>query len=631
MCGIVGYCTGGGGDFRLDEAIGFLRLRGPDEQRTWKGEAAGLGHTRLSIIDLSEAGRQPMTSDDGRYVLVFNGEVYNFPDLRQRLEALGEKFRGHSDTEVLLKLFIRDGFEECLRQLRGMFAFAVWDRNERTLHLARDRLGVKPLVYAATPKGFLFASEIGALFVLDPALDRRPDYRALDHYFTFQYIPAPMTGFESVRKLPPAHAMIVKDGKIGKIWRYWRIDATKQDDLSFDDACEGLREKFLEATKIRMISDVPLGAFLSGGIDSSITVAAMARLNSQPVKTFAIGFEEERFNELPYARQIARHLHTDHHELIVKPDAVAALPKIVEHCGEPLADNSTIPTYFVSKLARDQVTVALTGDGGDEVFGGYKRFYQMSLIDRVEALRLLPLWRAARRLTVGMENLVKPEKRHRRFPVNKLDEALGMEPLARYKHLIAFFTDAAKNALYTPAFARAAGASGTDEYLAHHFGATQGADAVNRYLLLDMTTYLPEDILFKVDICSMLNSLECRSPFLDHRLIEFVASLPGSYKVKFPKRHKHLLKEAFKDWLPPGFMRRGKKGFSSPMSDWLRGDLRPLMQERLLAEKRLAPWVRQERIETYVSEHLSGRKSHSERLWLLLVLAEWVSLFRVPL
>ena len=632
MCGITGYVANENRpyDFRLKDAVNWLHHRGPDQNGTWQDGGIGLGHTRLSIIDLS-GGQQPMASPDNRYVLTFNGEIYNFLELRQDLVARGETFAGHSDTEVLLRLFMREGMDGCLRKLRGMFAFAVWDKQERTLSLARDRLGVKPLVYAETANGFTFASEIGGLFALQPDLARQADYSAMDHYLTFQYIPAPLSGFASVRKLPPAHAMVVKAGKIERIWRYWEVDYTKRSNLSFDDACEALREKFLEATRLRLISDVPLGAFLSGGVDSSITVAAMAHLGASPLKTFAIGFEDEKFNELPYARQIADYFGTDHHEMIVKPDAVTTLPELIKHFGEPFADNSAIPTYYVSKMAREQVTVALTGDGGDEVFAGYRRFYHIAMLENLEKRGLLPLWKAGRKFTVAMENLARPAKQRSSFPATKADEILMMQGIERYKHLLAYYPDADKADLLTPEFREHLGKSSTSAYLANHLERAHGAEGLNRYLHLDMNTYLPEDILFKVDISSMLTSLECRSPFLDHELIEFVSSLPASYKLKPLHRHKHILKEAFKDWLPPGFMDRKKMGFSAPMPGWLKNELAPMMRERLLDEKLLAPFVRQDVVEKYVREHLAGTTSHSKRLWPLLVMSEWVQAYRVPL
>jgi asparagine synthase (glutamine-hydrolysing) len=628
MCGIVGAALGTGASTRLDDAIKRLHHRGPDDSGHWSEGGTHLGFTRLAIIDLTESGHQPMVSPDGRYVIVFNGEIYNFPDLRAQLDAAGETFRGHSDTEVLLRVFMREGLEGCLAKLRGMFAFAVWDKQERTLSLARDRLGVKPLVYAETPRGFLFGSEIQALFALDPALSRDPDTRGIDHFLTFQYIPAPMSGFAAIRKLPPAHAMVVRNARVERVFRYWDLDLTKRSGLSFDAACEALREQVLEATRLRLVSDVPLGAFLSGGIDSSITVAAMARLGASPLRTFSIGFEDERFNELPQAREVATHLGTEHHEMTVKADAVAIMPMMIDHLGEPLADNSVMPTYYVSQFARTGVTVALTGDGGDEVFAGYRRFYQIRRLEWLARRCLVPLWRGLRRMTVALEDRARPKRSRRPFPSTRADEMLSLDGLARYKHLLAFYSDPEKESMLTPELRARIGRSGTTEYLSARFE-RPGEDMLNRYLYLDLTTYLPEDILFKVDIASMANSLECRSPFLDHRLIEFAATLPGRYKLSPAGRHKHILKSAFADWLPRGFMDRPKKGFSVPLTRWLREDLAEMMRETLVSRKTLSHWFRQEEVERYVGEHISGRASHSTRLWPLLVLALWVERFKV--
>ena len=629
MCGIVGGLSGR--PLGVEAGIASLHHRGSDDQGTWREGDAQLGFARLSIIDLSEAGHQPMSSPDGRYVIVFNGEIYNFPELRAELAGAGETFAGHSDTEVLLRLFAKLGLERCLIRLRGMFAFAVWDRQERRLSLARDRLGVKPLVYAQANGAFLFGSEIQALFALDSSLSRSPDFQALDHYLTYQYIPAPMSGFAAIRKLPPAHAMTVKDGRIEKIFRYWEIDLARRSVLSFGDACEALREKVLESTRIRLVSDVPLGAFLSGGIDSSITVAAMARLGASPLKTFSIGFEDEKFNELPFASEVARHLGTDHHEMMVKADAADIMPRMIAHLGEPLADNSVMPTYCVSHFARSQVTVALTGDGGDEAFAGYRRFYQMRRMDWLARRGLVPAWRELRRLTVALENRMRPGKRRPPFPSTRADQILGMDGIGRYKHLLAFFTDEEKRPLLTPEFEEAIGNTRTTDYLAGHFraGASGGGDMLNRYLHLDLETFLPEDILFKVDVTSMANSLECRSPLLDHELVEFAFSLPGAYKLSATGRHKHILREAFRDWLPPGFMDRPKKGFSAPIGRWLREDLSEMMRDVLVGNRTLAPWIRQDVVDRYVSEHVSGRGNHGNRLWPLLVLALWMQQFGV--
>jgi asparagine synthase (glutamine-hydrolysing) len=629
MCGIVGANLGPGAEVRLDEGVACLEHRGPDDKGTWSEGEARLGFRRLSIIDLSEAGHQPMASPDGRYVIVFNGEIYNFQELRDALEAKGERFRGHSDTEVLLRLFAREGLEGCLAHLRGMFAFAVWDRNEKRLSLARDRLGVKPLVYAETSRGFLFGSEIQALFALDPSLSRDPDFQGLDQYLTLQYIPAPRSGFAAVRKLPPAHAMTVRAGKVERVFRYWDLDLEKRSTLGFDAACEALRERVLEATKLRLVSDVPLGAFLSGGIDSSITVAAMQRLGASPLRTFSIGFEDERFNELPQAKDIATHLGTEHHEMMVKADAVDVMPKMIDHLGEPLADNSVMPTYYVSKFARTGVTVALTGDGGDEVLAGYRRFYQIRRMEWLARRGLIPLWQGVRRIAVAVENATHPRRPPRTFPATRADQMLTLEGVARYQHLLAFFSDGEKQDLVMPHFRERAGRPSATDYLAGHFE-RPGDDVLNRYLYLDLTTYLPEDILFKLDVTSMACSLECRSPFLDHKLIEFAATLPGSYKLSAAGRHKHILKEAFATWLPSGFMDRPKKGFSVPLTRWLKEDLADMMRDTLVSRRTLARWFRQEVIERYVDEHVSGRASHSNRLWPLFVLALWVNRYRVP-
>lgn len=631
MCGIVGGLSSS--RLALERAVGSIHHRGPDDSGIWREGTAQLGFARLSIIDLSAAGHQPMHSPDGRYVVVFNGEIYNFPSLRENLEAAGERFVGHSDTEVLLRLFLRDGLERCLQQLRGMFAFAVWDRHEQRLSLARDRIGVKPLVYAQSGDRFLFGSEIQSLFALDPSLSRAPDFQAIDHYLTLQYIPAPMSGFAAIRKLPPAHAMTVKDGRIERLFRYWQIDSERRSALDFDQACEAVREKVLEATRLRLVSDVPLGAFLSGGIDSSITVAAMARLGAAPLKTFSIGFEDERFNELPHAAEIARHVGTDHNEMMVRADAAALMPRLIDHLGEPLADNSVIPTFCVSQFARTQVTVALTGDGGDETFAGYRRFYQIRRMDWLARHGLIPSWRGLRQFTVALEGRLRPSRRRGSFPATRADQMLDMQGLDRYKHLLAFYTDDEKQPLLTPALREAIGQSQTSDYLRQHFPGQHGQvqDILNAYLRLDLETYLPEDILFKVDIASMANSLECRSPFLDHELIELGFSLPGHYKLTSGGRHKHLLKQAFRDWLPEGFMDRPKKGFSVPLGRWLKEDLSEMLRDLLLGQKTLAPWIRQEVVERYVNEHVSGQAGHGLRLWPLLVLALWVQRFEVSI
>lgn len=633
MCGILGYLeannAGAASAFSLEQAVRSLNHRGPDDAGIWHENAVGLGFVRLAIIDLSPAGHQPMTSPDGRYVITFNGEIYNFPDLRQELEATGEVFVGHSDTEILLRLFQRVGFEACLAKLRGMFAFAVWDRQEQTLSIARDRLGVKPLVYAETQQGFVFASEIGGLFELAPNLSRSADYAAIDQYLTYQYVPAPLTGFAAVRKLPPAHAMVIRAGRVERLFRYWDVANVPRTSLSFDDACASLRELILEATRIRMISDVPLGAFLSGGVDSSITVAAMARLSSQPVKTYAIGFDDDKFNELPFARQVADHLGTDHHEDLCHPDAVDLLPRLIGHLGEPFADNSILPTYYVSRFARQDVTVALTGDGGDEAFAGYRRHHHIWRVEALDRMGLLPVWRKLRQATVALENRFSRHGGRRQFPHTQADQMLTLQGAERFRHLIAYYPEADKAALVSEEFRRRAGDTAMAPLLEAWARSEGNPDALNRWLYVDATTYLPNDILAKVDIASMAVSLECRSPFLDHKVLEFAASLPASYKLTPRGRSKYILKEAFKEWLPPGFLERKKMGFSAPTPKWLREDLAPMMRDVLLTNPVLGEWFDRKAITHFMDEHVSGRKSYSKRLWPLLCLAVWAERFGV--
>lgn len=632
MCGIVGYSLSRDQHrdqqgLDMDAALETLVHRGPDAHGAWCRQGMGLGHTRLSIIDL-DAGQQPMSSADGRYWITYNGEIYNFQLLKKALEEKGERFDTHSDTEVLLRVFMRYGLEGCLSKLRGMFAFAVWDEETRTLSLARDRFGVKPLVYHQGVRGFLFASEIQALFALDPQLSRRVDPEGLMHYLALRYVPSPWSAFKHIRKLSPAHAMVVRDGRVVRCFCYWKMDPSKRLDISFEDAVEGVREKVLEATRLRMVADVPLGAFLSGGVDSSITVAAMAHLSDRPVKTFSIGFEQQDFNELPYAQEVANHLNTEHREEVLGPDVSKLLSPLIRHFGDPMGDDSILPTFMVSQMARRDVVVSLTGDGADELFAGYRRYYHLDFVGRMERFGLLPFWRLLRRGTVGLENLFRASRAHRHFPSSQEDQMLFMDGLRRLEHLVTVFKEDERRALLSGAQVSAAFPS---DYLAICFKKCAGGPLLNHLLRMDSLSYLGENLLVKVDVTSMMNSLECRSPFLDHELVAFVSALPGHYKLKFPKNHKHLLKSAFASWLPKSIFQRKKQGFSSPVSHWMQYELAEQLQDSLLGDKLLAPILDQSRIEGYVRGHLSGKKKNSRRVWSLFVLAQWVREMRVVL
>lgn len=623
MCGIVGaLIPDGAREPAMAAALEALRHRGPDAQTCWHEKGAYLGHTRLAILDLI-GGEQPMHSPCGRYTIVFNGEIYNFATLREEMTTAGWAFRTRSDTEVLLALFVRLGFEKCLARLRGMFAFAIWDAEARELSLARDRLGVKPLVYAEFSGTFGFASEIFALRTLLPHLPAKIDPVALDHYFSFLYIPSPLSIFRGIRKLPPAHAMVVGDNGIRRLWRYWQVDTALRNPLSYEDACDAVREKILEATRLRMAADVPLGAFLSGGVDSAVTVAAMARLSEQPVLTFTVGFDEASLDERPYARQAAKHLGTQHREMLARADVATELPMLIRRCGEPFGDDSLLPTYLVSKAAREEVIVAITGDGGDEAFGGYRRHLQLARMLRLEAWGAMTLWRRLRKWTSAIEGLVRPDRR-RPFPYTREDQALFHNPVQRHIDLVTFFDANEKAIFYTPEFSRAIAGSDAGSWFSQRFELTAGAEPINRVLLTDSYTYLPEDVLYKVDIASMAASLECRSPFLDHELVELAASLPPNMKIK-GRVGKRIVREGFAHWLPPGFLERRKQGFSTPIGKWLRDDLAELVRERLLVEKRLQPWLNGETVEQLVNDHLSRKKPNARRLWNLLVAAEWVA------
>jgi len=631
MCGIAGFFLkdGKGSEDALKRASQTLHHRGPDEKGYFTDDRVGLAHSRLSIIDV-DTGQQPMANEDESVWITYNGEVYNFPELRQTLLKKGHEFKTKSDTETVIHLYEEYGVD-CLKYMRGMFAFALWDRNEGLLFLARDRMGVKPLIYTEQPEGFYFASEIQGLFSLNESISRGINYRAIDFFFTFQYIPSPMTGYKSISKLPPGHFMIVKDGLIKKVVCYWDLPAEKREKIGYYEACERLRSIFLEATKIRMISDVPIGAFLSGGIDSSLTVAAMSTFSDEPIKTYSIGFEDESYNELPYARQIANKYGTDHNEMIVKPRAIDILPNLVKSFGEPMADSSAIPTYYVSNFAGRDLKVVLTGDGGDEAFGGYRRFTLAARADYLEDFYSIGLWIYIRKLVLSLERLFNKRRRNKRFPTSKGDEILGLKGLERYHYLLAFFSDNEKEMFYTKQMRQITRPHGTVDYLRKFVERYETDDIFNRYFYIDQKTYLPEDILFKVDICSMMNSLESRSPFLDHELIEFAVSLPGHYKRRLSGEGKRILKDTFSDWLPESFKNRSKMGFSAPVPKWLREDLFEYLRDELLAKTNLHKIVKSEMIERLLEEHGSGAKSHAKKLWTLLILCHWLRLENVTL
>ena len=598
-----------------------LAHRGPDDSGTYLQGQIGLAHRRLSVIDLSPAGHQPMCSPDGSLWIVFNGEIYNFLELRAGLEREGVSFRSKTDTEVILALYEREGVE-CLRHLRGMFAFAIWDARDRTLFMARDRLGKKPLFYYQDAGRFLFASEPKGILA-DPEVPADPDEAAIHHYLTFAYVPSPYSAFKGFKALPPAHYLLVRDGRI-RVERYWRLRYQPKIEASERDLEERLLHELTEAVRLRMISDVPLGAFLSGGIDSSVVVALMSRFSSGPVKTFSIGFEEEAFNELPYARMVAKRYGTDHHEFVVKPNAIDILPELVWHYNQPYADSSSIPTYYLAKLTRQHVTVALNGDAGDENFAGYERYAANQLAGRYERLP-----RAIRRsLEAGVGAL--PEvgsfrglyRRGKRF-----FEGVAQEPRRRYAHWVCCFPNAWKADLYTSEFHERVGECDSVDLLSRAYDQTGTDDTLDATLGVDVATYLPDDLLVKVDIASMAHSLEARSPMVDHRFMEFAARIPSRLKLNGATL-KYILKGAVRDLLPSEVIDRRKMGFSMPLERWFRTELRDMTHDVLLGRRAVERGLfRRKAVEQLLHEHQSGRRNRQAQLWCLLSLELWFERF----
>ncbi len=632
MCGITGFVSLHARNAEELRAIArrmtdSIRHRGPDDEGLWVDEAAGavLGFRRLAILDLSPTGRQPMLSADGRYVVVFNGEIYNFGELREELLKRGHVFRGASDTEVILNGVVEWGVEQTVRKLNGMFAIALWDKRERALYLIRDRLGIKPLYYGWQNGVLLFGSELKALRA-HPAFQGEIDRDALALYLRFTYIPAPYSIYRGIKKLPqgswlrvqfdseqPAESMSV-------YWSAWEaIETGKQAPFrgTEAEAADELEALLRDSVRLRMVADVPLGAFLSGGIDSSLVVALMQSQSAQPVKTFTIGFHEAAFNEAPYAKEAARRLGTEHTELYVTPqEALSVVPKLPFFYDEPFGDSSQIPTYLVSKLARAHVTVSLSGDGGDELFGGYSRYFRAQNV--WSALGWIP-FAVRRRLSAfsgGVSQFLARGNQARlstRFFF--LSEVLGAESRERlYLRLVSQWSRPDSVVL-----------NGKEPATAFDQPLSRGLNPIERMMSLDLATYLPEDILVKLDRASMAVSLEGRVPYLDdHRVVEFAWRLPFEMKVKNGKS-KWLMRQVLYRYLPKELMERPKMGFGVPIDSWLRGPLRDwaealLSAERIKGEGFLDPRLIQRRWD----EHLQGRKNWQYPLWTILMFQAWL-------
>ncbi|MGE0681333.1 MAG: asparagine synthase (glutamine-hydrolyzing) [Candidatus Binatia bacterium] len=620
MCGIVGKLnfdrTRPVGPRLISAMCSTITHRGPDEEGVYTDGPVGLGMRRLSIIDLA-GGHQPVSNEDGTVWVVFNGEIYNYLELRPLLEAKGHQFASNSDTEVIVHLYEEFG-EDFVKHLRGMFAIALWDKKQEILILARDRLGKKPLYYAEHEGRLLFGSELKALLV--DGLSREIDSQALHEFLSYNYIPGPRTIFKRANKLQPGHYLVVSHGRL-TIKPYWSLESSLEPDGGTKPVAlylEQLTELLREAVRYRLISDVPLGVFLSGGIDSSTIVAIMREVTSSPIKTFSIGFEDESFNELPYARAVAEHFETEHYELTVKPDALDLLPKLVRSFDEPFADSSAIPVYYLSQLARQQVKVALGGDGGDEIFAGYETYtaYKFaSLYQRLPRSVQTFLPQIVSRLPVSHAK-VSFDYKAKRFI-----QAALLPPERGHFAWKEVFSDDMKHQLY----AAAMNESLQDPFLVfgREFAGCQTQPMLSRLQYVDMRVYLPDDILVKVDRMSMAHSLEVRTPLLDHKLVEFAASVPPELHLKGLQK-KYLLKRAVAHRLPKKILNRKKGGFNVPIPRWLRHELRDYTQD-VLSEKKVREqgFFNPQYVQQLIKKHNDMEADYSRNLWGLLIFALW--------
>jgi asparagine synthase (glutamine-hydrolysing) len=612
MCGICGLYSPSGQPpaASVDAMRARIQHRGPDQGSTDAFGACVLGHQRLQVLD-PELGYQPVASETGDVVAVFNGELYNFSELRSDLAERGHEVRGRGDTPVIPHLYEEYG-PSFVERLDGMFAIALWDAPRGRLVLARDRLGKKPLLWTRLDDGTVaFASELKALLAL-PGVSRDPDLAALDAYLALQYVPGTQTGLRGVQRLPPGSLLVV-EGASERIERYWE-PTVSQETLSDDAWLDRVREDVTAAVRKRLASDVPLGALLSGGIDSAVVVALMAQASADPVRTFTVGFADERYDERPYAYAVAQRFGTRHEEILVEPDAVATLPRLAAAFDEPLGDEAALPLFLICEAARREVTVALVGDGGDESFAGYERYAAMGLADSVPAPVASAGARVLRALPAGRRERRSPVFRAARFL-----EAAATPRAERYGRLMQVFTLAQRAELWTDDARAEIGALTSPGFL---LGPAPSA-GIAGLQLVDLGTYLPGDLLPKSDIASMAHSLELRSPLLDHRVVELGLSLPDSLKFR-GREGKVALRRAFADELPPAVASRGKTGFAVPLAHWFRGELRPLARELLLdGDARARGWFNAGALERLLDEHMSERADHGHRLWTLVMLELW--------
>lgn len=615
MCGIAGRVTAGNVEPSfVKEMCDAVYHRGPDDDGYHVSGGVGLGMRRLAIIDVA-AGKQPIYNEDRSVVVVYNGETYNFGELRQMLRSKGHTFRTETDTECIVHLYEEFG-ERCVEHMRGMFAFALWDDRRKRLLLARDRVGKKPLFYRITSEGIWFGSEVKSILV-DPAFERRVDPVAMHHYLTYQYVPAPLSIFEGVQKLAPAHTLVYQEGEV-TLRRYWQLSYRDKVSLTEAEAAERVEDSIREATDIRMISERPLGAFLSGGVDSSLVVSFMAEMSSQPVKTFTIGFNEAEWDERRYARLVANRYGTDHHELVVKPDIKELLWRMARHWDEPFADSSAVPSFCLAELTAGHVTVALNGDGADESFGGYSRY---GLFERTARIAVPDfsrplLIKGLNRLPLGVSQ-GKFARRARHMATTVL-----APPADRYARMMSYFDNDQKSVLYTDAFRLMVGAHDSYRLIGDRFAASDATNILDQLLDVDVQTYLPGDLLVKMDIATMAHSLEGRSPFLDHHVMELAASLEAGLKRR-GGTGKHILRVLGAKRLPREVLDRPKMGFGVPIGRWLQNELRDMTRDLLTDSVAVSRgYFDPASVRRMLDEHQAGI-DHARRIWALLMLEIW--------
>jgi len=622
MCGIAGVVHQDR-TYPVDRALlsrmtAVMAHRGPDAAGFHYGSGVGFGHRRLSIIDVA-GGDQPIFNEDRTKAVILNGEIYNFHELRRDLEARGHRFLTRSDTEAIVHAYEEYG-PRCVERLRGMFAFALWDESQRRLLLARDRVGKKPLYYALDGDRLCFASELKAL-LQDPSLKRAVNLEALDDYFSFGVVQAPATIFRGIVQLPPAHFLVWEGGRV-RVVEYWDVPLGEVTYRTEAETLEAFDEVFSDAVRLRLVSDVPLGAFLSGGLDSSTVVDAMARLCEGPILTTSVGFSERAFSELDHARVVAKTVGSDHDEVIVHPAAADVLPRLVWHLDEPFADSSALPTYYVSKAARERVTVALSGDGGDELFAGYERRYGLNGWE-VRLRSVLPEWMCRNLLGPLGARYPKADWLPRPLRARYVLQNLGTTFERAYFSDLTVLRDDEKGRVLSEDFKRALNGHHPFTAFSRHFNSVRGLDPLSQLLYVDFKTWLANDILVKVDRMSMANSLEVRSPFLDHKVIEFAAGVPSTLKYR-NGTFKYVLKRHLEGRIPSVAIQRPKQGFAIPLAEWLRGELRGLGEDLLLSSNSLGRgYLRPERVRHLWNHHQRRVRNYSAALWMLMSLELW--------